>query len=93
MTEQLDLLPTTTSHVTPTLLMLEPCEGAGPGPRPGLRPGPEPEETAPEGEMGRPTCEEDEQDPAQTKSDVMDRMYGYDGLEEDEDEAVSFSFC
>lgn len=89
MTEQLDLLPTTTSHVTPTLLMLEPCEEAGPG----LRPGPEPEEAAPEGKTGRPSWEEDEQDSAQMKSDVIDRMCGYDGLEEDEDEAVSFSFC
>ncbi|XP_056908927.1 inositol hexakisphosphate and diphosphoinositol-pentakisphosphate kinase 1 isoform X3 [Takifugu flavidus] len=63
--------------------MLEPCEEAGPG----LRPGPEPEEAAPEGKTGRPSWEEDEQDSAQMKSDVIDRMCGYDGLEEDEDEA------
>lgn len=69
--------------------MLEPCEGAGPG----LRPGPETEEAAPEGEKGRPSCEEDEQDSAQMNSDVVDRVCGSDGLEEDEDEAVSFSFC
>lgn len=59
----------------------------------GPGPGPEPEEGVPEWETGRPSCDEDEQDSAQTKAGVTDRMYGYDGQEEDEDEAVSFSFC